>query len=488
MRQLSIGSTEMNTKIRYDNSQTLDGEAATMEDSMKKASHPNHALFDNQDKKKGAVITKRGTQNLYFLFYYFGKRVEISTKLKDTPENRQKARSWLDRQMDKIDQGTFQFAEGFPGANEKIKAQFARMEGNEYFSQPKDILFEDFVRSWYETVWSAWEDGTRKDDWRQIIDSRLLPYFRKKTFAQITYMEVRTFISSLKKKNGAALSEKRIKNILGPLRKIWKVACKQYQWALFDPFEDIHEDLPKADLQKREGFRFDEAMKLFHYMDPWYRPIAELMLLTGMIHSELAGLKKKNIYDGFIHIRTTIVRDRERDQTKTKYRTRKIPITAAIQQRLDILALRTDGERLITTRGGMVFRASNFMTKIWNPAMEESELPRRVPYCLRHSFAAWSLAIGAHPNRLVALMGHCDKKMIYERYGNYIDGLAEDTWQIREYFGLDFLTPEIKGMGPQLDQLLTPMSLAQALGHPPHFTPETRTKNLMVKETVKGRQ
>jgi len=43
------------------------------------------------------------------------------------------------------------------------------------------------------------------------------------------------------------------------------------------------------------------------------------------------------------------------------------------------------------------------------------------------------------PNRLVSLMGHGSKKMIYEVYGNYVEGLETDAGKILEHFGSDFI-------------------------------------------------
>ncbi len=40
---------------------------------------------------------------------------------------------------------------------------------------------------------------------------------------------------------------------------------------------------------------------------------------------------------------------------------------------------------------------------------------------------------------LVKLMGHGSKKMIYDVYGEYIDGLESDMWDIANYFGRDYL-------------------------------------------------
>jgi len=70
----------------------------------------------------------------------------------------------------------------------------------------------------------------------------------------------------------------------------------------------------------------------------------------------------------------------------------------------------------------------------------------KVPYSLRHSFAAWALTLCIDMNKLVRLMGHGSKKMVYEVYGDYIEGLEQDAWKILEYFGRDFI--ETKGQRP----------------------------------------
>lgn len=66
---------------------------------------------------------------------------------------------------------------------------------------------------------------------------------------------------------------------------------------------------------------------------------------------------------------------------------------------------------------------------------------------MRHSFAAWALTLRIDPNRLVRLMGHGSKKMVYEVYGDYIDGLEEDFWKILEYMGQDFAQPKVRQLG-----------------------------------------
>ena len=65
-------------------------------------------------------------------------------------------------------------------------------------------------------------------------------------------------------------------------------------------------------------------------------------------------------------------------------------------------------------------------------------------YTARHSFAAWALTIGVNPLRLVKLMGHASKQMVYEVCGNYVEGLEEDAEAIYHYFGQDFIMPRKK--------------------------------------------
>ena len=48
-------------------------------------------------------------------------------------------------------------------------------------------------------------------------------------------------------------------------------------------------------------------------------------------------------------------------------------------------------------------------------------------------------------------MRHGSKQMIYEVYGDYIEGLDEDFWQILEYFGRDFAEPKKKIMPSALE-------------------------------------
>lgn len=161
--------------------------------------------------------------------------------------------------------------------------------------------------------------------------------------------------------------------------------------------------------------------------------------MTGMIGSEIAGLRKRDIQEDHIIIQNSIVRKCEKDQLKNEFRKRKLPITVTrLRERLDVVLSRAPGEYVFAMKSGRAFDVDSFRKNPWSTALKKAGLTYRVPYSTRHTFAAWSLTVGMNPNKLVKLMGHSSKKMVYEVYGNYVEGLEKDVGTISEYFGNDF--------------------------------------------------
>lgn len=393
-------------------------------------------------RQAGRVTRKSGSKKLYVDFCYNGVRIEKSTGLEDTSANRRKMEQWLIRQNEKIRAGSFVFAEAFPGASEEEKAFHAVREGWDYRPEPHNLLFENYVATWRSTILSKSKSFCKKYDWNLTIDSWLLPYFGQKTFHQIHAVEIQRFISQLKCKQGAKKgqphSRSRVNNILIPLRAIWSDACEENHWNLPDPFRFVKKHLPTDEKKHPEGFRFDDWMRVARNIDPFYLPHVEIMLMTGMIASEIAGFRKQDIVNGELDIKNSIAKGHEKGELKTRYRKRRLTITSALQERLKVLIDRAEGEYLFTMKNGRKFDNYTFRDCVWIKAFEKSGVGFRPPYSLRHSHAAWGLAIGVPMDRMVARMGHGSRQMIYEVYGKYIPGIEEDMKKIRGYFGKDF--------------------------------------------------
>lgn len=135
----------------------------------------------------------------------------------------------------------------------------------------------------------------------------------------------------------------------------------------------------------------------------------------------------------------SIVRKVESDTLKTRCRTRKIPITERINAVLDEVLARTSSQYVFDKANGQPYLREGFVERYWKEAVEKAGVSYRPPYSIRHSFAAWSLLVGVDPLRLVALMGHGSKAMVYEIYGKYAVGVEEDCHEILNYLGRGFV-------------------------------------------------
>ena len=163
------------------------------------------------------------------------------------------------------------------------------------------------------------------------------------------------------------------------------------------------------------------------------------MIMTGMIGSEIAGLRKSDIKGDHIIVQNSIVRKHEKSKLKTQYRERKLPITHALREHLNVAAGRSKGKYVFTMKSGRTFDVDSFRKNPWTRAFKKAGISYKVPYSIRHTFAAWALTLRMDPNKLVNLMGHSSKKMVYEVYGNYVEGLETDVGMILNYFGKDFI-------------------------------------------------
>src|SRR5512141_3122101 len=128
-------------------------------------------------KQIGSVKRRKNSCKLYVDFYYFGHRITRSTELDDTPANEMKVKDFLSRITERIEAGTFKFAEAFPGATKKEKAFFTSLEGREYHPEPHQVLFGEYVKEWMKTVSPSFGSPTKHRDYQESI-RKILPYFK----------------------------------------------------------------------------------------------------------------------------------------------------------------------------------------------------------------------------------------------------------------------------------------------------------------------
>jgi integrase len=398
----------------------------------------------------GSIWRRPDSPHLWVRFRYMQRAVCENTALPDTPENEQNLRLFLGKVSEAIKAGTFRFADAFPGASQEKKELFSRLEGWQFGEHPKDILFGEYVDRWMPQFLQSESSAHKRRDYPKHMRLYIRPYFAEMPFVGINGVAAKRFVQQLQRRDGAPLAGSTMRNILTVFRAVWDDACEEHGWDLSDPLEYVKRKNRKAQLIPRkrgtspEAFRPGEYFALLDALEPFYRPHAEIMVLTGMIASEIAGFRRIDDLRDLLIVQNSIVRGDaqtplvEKTALKTEYRRREIPVTVAIRRVMDEATARAKGDYLLTMTSGIPFDGDNFRKNAWTRAFKRAGIPYRKLYALRHTFAAWSLIAGVHPERLVRLMGHGSKQMVYEVYGKYMEGLEMDRDRIREYLGEDF--------------------------------------------------
>jgi len=415
------------------------------------------------------INMKTNSKRLYIYLKFEGHDpYEKSTHLRDTPENRAELQKIIDDVNADIQAGVFRFESLFPEAPANVQAKFSRHETRMLHHSPKSVMFLAGVETWRREAYPKISSPSTQRDYNSIIKARILPYFGKYRFDEITNTEVKGFFQNMPKTIKGATDKskhKSMRNTLTVLRVIWGFINSEYRLGLPSPFDGMNKyiteitrgEYVKVDQkdpdykQKVREFKkkaTEQAVRvilfstyrliLARYEDKMMKLGAELMFLTGMIPSEVGALTPEDVVGSHIIVNASISRGVFQPHTKNHHRTRRIPITRAIRRVLDdALALSTGEVHIFSSPQGALFNERTHR-RAWYKACAVAGVARIVPYTSRHSFVAYGEVMGIKQSRLVSLMGHADKSMIDTVYGKYIEGLEKDTSAIKDYYGEDF--------------------------------------------------
>jgi hypothetical protein len=145
--------------------------------------------------QRGRVYHKG--RKLYVQFQYLGQRIEEATRDFDTPENRDKWEIWLDRQIDKILDGEFEYAKAFPGAKPEKLALFSRLERKTVTVAPLNMKMGAVIESYRDEVVPNFTSKHLRTSFESKIRTRILPYFEDMPLGKFNSKEVAKFIGLL---------------------------------------------------------------------------------------------------------------------------------------------------------------------------------------------------------------------------------------------------------------------------------------------------
>ena len=147
----------------------------------------------------------------------------------------------------------------------------------------------------------------------------------------------------------------------------------------------------------------------------WLKNLIALLFMTGMRIGEAIALEWKDIDDGYIRVSKTLSQGKV-SSTKTE-NIRYVPIFDDLQSYLY-------AQRLETGLKSRVFVGLNDpanLQKRWHALLKKCEMPHRILYQARHTFAINALDSGLFKTTQIAkMLGHSSVQMLFTKYAKFI--------------------------------------------------------------------
>jgi integrase len=301
----------------------------------------------------------------------------------------------------------------------------------------------------YQAQWLAELEKTdlkrsTKESYKFLVAKHIVPAFGKDSLDTLIYPRLKGWVI----KQAAEYSKDTVRLMVAVLRVMLQEAVNEgilpvnpvmklgkfYRSAKkvkekIDPFtiEELHQIEEKC----RERF-------------PEFYSFILCLARTGMRIGEVTALQWIDIdfSKNYIIVRRNIPHHRQVETTKTVASQRKVDMSPELAAELK--QLRTERKKQALANGTMfdmeewVFRTdegtpiyyTNFLRRIWHKVQDLTQVRRRTPHDLRHSWASHMLAGGADLAYVSAQLGHANPSITLRIYSHWVPGTRRVTTSI----------------------------------------------------------
>lgn len=369
---------------------------------------------------KGSGVRVRSASSIEIRFYFRGMRCTEVVRLPPTAGNIAYAHRFRSEIINQIGRGTFDYAKTFPDSNRA--ALFARLAG--------DV---ETVKGALEAFLTGAEKRVARStflDWRNSVNRVLIPRFGALRLSELRQSHIQAWI------DGNDLTQKRIANILTPLRQVMRDARRDERIER-DPLSDFRVVARQVDKRRRAGagpdpFTPDEIRAIVAELEPQAAHYALVGVWTGLRPEELIELHWTDVdfAAGVVKVRRARTRG-EAKEPKTKAGIRDVRLLAPARAALE-------AQRAYTLiQGAHVFHDprtdapyatdKQFREWQWRRACRRARIRYREPRQLRHTYATWLLGAGEPVQWLSRQMGHESTQMTLDTYAAWIPSMHPDA-------------------------------------------------------------
>jgi len=309
----------------------------------------------------------------------------------------------------------------------------------------KDLRSGKITFGEYATSWLASNHQIRRstrDLNERWLKNHLLPAFGKIPLNRLTIEHGRKYLSD--DTRSPSLHEK----TMTKCRQIINDAVSE-GLIPSNPFATLK--LPKAQKKEADFLNLSELEELTQLVDPHYRTLIKVAGYLGLRQGELFGLhpERVDLDRGVIHVVEQLDSSanppiRAELKTKASRRTVSIP-NFLIGDLEEQLLLRSSKDYVFTSKKGTHIRKTNFIRRIFHPAIKELGREGFRFHDLRHTAVALAIDTGVNMKAIQARMGHAKITTTMDTYGHLMPTADADLAD-----ALDRLRSEKLEEGPKL--------------------------------------
>ena len=309
--------------------------------------------------------------------------------------------------LQKIADKEFDYALEFPNSKNAYLDTTRRYTG-------KDLFLKLIAR--YET---AKLKPSTVTTYRNLITSKLIPFFGSRYIDQINADTIRLFVKAM-----PPLTKKSHDQIMIHLKVMLDYALND-GFIKKHPFNELAinkliDDVAFESDNEVIPFIPEEQERILAACDkPLIKYYILLALNSGMRPGEMISLQWEDIDDEFINVGRNKVKG-GLTTPKTDSGNRRILILPKARLALNKLREITGKEKYVFVGYKGPWQSSDAFYKHWEKILQKANVQYKVPYQLRHSYASMLLSNGENPLWVASQMGHITTEMITKIYGKWI--------------------------------------------------------------------
>jgi len=283
--------------------------------------------------------------------------------------------------------------------------------------QDNDILFGELAERWARITRKRVKTSTFRG-YQIAMNAYILDRFGNIPINRITYIDIEEFITDLD------CSNKRINNLLVPLRGVFKLAHRSefIETNIMRMVENRKIEKPKIN-----PLSIEEVDQFLKCVLPLYRPFFEVAFFTGMRAGEMSGLKWKNVdFDRRIIkvVESRVYGEEGRPKTNSSYRD--IDMLPMVYDALKEQELRTRlrSHYVFLNQDNKPIEIETLRKNAWTKGLKKMGIEYRPVIQTRHTFATMMISSGENVGWVQKMMGHSSLKMITDKYFSYIPNMT----------------------------------------------------------------